>query len=71
MHLDPPIRPPAGRKPVEVLYRPYFFNGGTHITTSHEFFVTTDEQALKIAEGWRDGRKMELWQRARFVKRWD
>ena len=70
MHLGPPIRPPAEPKPGELLYRLYFFNGGEHITRAHEFFAASDEEAVGKAEGWREGRNMELWQRDRIVKRW-
>jgi hypothetical protein len=70
MHLGPPIRPPAEPKPGYVFYRLYFFDGA-HITTSHEFFAANDDEAAKRAESWREGRKMELWQRGTFVKRWD
>ena len=71
MHLGPPIRPPAEPEPGELLYRLYFFNGGNHIHTSHEFFAARDEEAIRRSEAWREGRRMELWQRARIVKRWD
>ena len=70
MHIGPPMRPPPEPKPGELYYRLYFFNGGTHITTTHEFFAAGDEEAVKIAEGWHEGRKMELWQRTRVVSVW-
>ena len=70
MHLGPPIRPPAEPKPDDLLYRLFFFDGSNHITTSHEFFAATDEEAIKQSEKMRKGRTMELWQRARVVKRW-
>ena len=71
MHLGPPLRPPAGRKPDDISFRLFFLNSGRSIVSSHEFFAATDEEAIKVAEAWREGRKMELWQRARIVKRWD
>lgn len=70
MHLGPPIRPPAEPKPGEVIYRLYFFNDSDHISTSHEFFASTDEEAIEASESQRKGRKAELWQRARVVKVW-
>jgi hypothetical protein len=70
MHLGPPIRPPAQPKPGQMFYRLYFFNGGSHINASHEFFASSDEQAIEIAEKMRGGRTMELWQRDRVVKEW-
>ena len=71
MHLGPPIRPPVGPKPGDVAYRIYLFDGdGRSIVKSHEFFASDDEQAIKIAEGWREARKIELWERARLIKTW-
>ena len=51
-------------------YRLFFFNGGRHIQLAHEFEAENDEAAIRVAEGWREGRKMELWQRDRTGKRW-
>lgn len=51
-------------------YRLFFFNGGRHIQLAYEFEAENDEAAIRVAEGWREGRKMELWQRDRTVKRW-
>jgi hypothetical protein len=71
MHLGPPFRPPPAPKPGELPYRLFFLDGdGRRITHSHEFHATDDEAALGIAEAWREGRKVELWQRARVVKIW-
>lgn len=71
MHLGPPIRAPAAPKAGDVSYRMFILDGdGRRITSSHEFFAANDEQAIAIAEAWRDGRKIELWQRARVVKVW-
>ena len=69
MHENPPKVPPptpSGR----IQYRLYFFNGGAHIVKSHEFEAKDDEAAIKIAEGWREGRRVELWQGKRVVKFW-
>src|SRR3954453_17935992 len=63
-----PPKPPSGPKPGELSYRAYFLNGGRRIVSSHEFFAASDEEAIKVAEAWREGRNMELWQRARIVK---
>jgi hypothetical protein len=52
-------------------YRLFFFTGGKHIERAHEFEAEDDATAIRIAEGWREGRTMELWQRDRRVKRWD
>lgn len=70
MHLGPPIRPPPDPGPGDVIYRLYFFNGGDHITSSHEFFARSDEEAVEAAEQQRKRRRAELWQRARLVKVW-
>jgi hypothetical protein len=52
-------------------YRLFFLNGAGHIDRVHEFEADDDEAAIKISEGWREGRRMELWRRDRKVKRWD
>lgn len=41
------------------------------ITYSHEFEAENDERAVRIAEGWREGRRAELWTGARKVKSWE
>jgi hypothetical protein len=62
---------PRGPKPGELSYRLYFLDGvGRRIISSHEFFAASDEEAIERSEAWREGRKMELWQRARVVKEW-
>ena len=72
MHLGPPIRRPSEPKPGELCYRLYFLGGrtGHTIERSHQCFAADDEQAIKMAEAWREGRKIELWERARIVKIW-
>ena len=71
MHLGPPFRPPPPPKAGELAYRIFFLDGdGRRIVRSHEFFAADDETAINVAEGWREGRKIELWQRARIVKAW-
>jgi hypothetical protein len=53
-------------------YRLYFmdrFSG--HIDLCREFEADDDQTALAIAEGWRNGRAMELWNLQRKLKRWD
>ena len=52
-------------------YRLFFLDGAGHIQRAHEFIADDDEAAIQIAEVWREGRRMELWQRDRKVKRWD
>lgn len=42
-----------------------------HIDHFREFEAEADDAALSIAEGWRDGRPMELWDRGRKLKRWE
>lgn len=52
-------------------YRLYFmdrFSG--HIDHFREFEAETDEAAVALAEQWRNGRPMELWNRHRKLKRW-
>ena len=41
------------------------------ISHSHEFEAESDERAVRIAEGWREGRRAELWAGARKLKSWD
>jgi hypothetical protein len=53
-------------------YRLYFmhrFDG--HIDHCREFEAADDGAALAIAEGWREGGPMELWNLRRKLKRWD
>ena len=68
MHNDPPHIP---RSIGGIQYRLYFFNGATHIEKVHEFEANDDADGIRISEGWREGRRMELWQLGRVVKRWD
>jgi hypothetical protein len=41
------------------------------ISFSHEFEAESEERALHIAEGWREGRRAELWTGSRKLKSWD
>ena len=53
-------------------YRLYFmdrFSG--HIDQFREFEASDDDSAFAIAEGWREDRPMELWNRERKLKHWD
>lgn len=53
-------------------YRLYFmdrFSG--HIDHFREFEAATDDRAVEIAEQWRNGTPMELWNRHRKLRRWD
>jgi hypothetical protein len=53
-------------------YRLYFldrFSG--HIDHFREFEAADDDAALLVAEGWREDRPMELWNRHRKLKHWD
>jgi len=52
-------------------YRVFFFDGAGHIERAHEYRADDDQAAIAIAEAWREGRPMELWQRGRRVKRWE
>ena len=65
---DPPRIPRSPREGEQ--YRLYFLDGLGHITKLHEFFADDDAAAIKIANGWREGRAMELWCRSRIVERW-
>ena len=53
-------------------YRLYFLDGVGHITAApYQFEADSDETAIRLADGWREGRKMELWCRDRRVHAWD
>jgi hypothetical protein len=53
-------------------YRLYFLQGvNRHISYSHEFEAENDERAIRIAEGWREGRGAELWSGSRKLKSWE
>lgn len=69
MQNDPPFVP-RGRSGAGVHYRLYFLNDLGHISKSHEYFADDDTAAIKVADAWREGRRMELWQSGRIVKRW-
>jgi hypothetical protein len=43
-------------------YRIFLFDGSGHIYRAHEFDADEDAAAVEIAEAWREGRRMELWQ---------
>lgn len=71
MQFDPQFRPSKIPLKGGVQYRLYFLDGVGHIEKAHEFEAKDDEAAIKIAEGWREGRKVELWRGKLRVKRWD
>ena len=51
-------------------YRLFFFDGDGRLTMAHQFHADGDSQAVRIAESWREGRKMELWEHERRVRCW-
>jgi hypothetical protein len=54
-------------------YRLYFFEDGLdgpHIRTRDEFACADDEAAIEQALGLADGRMMELWRDAVYLKGW-
>ena len=53
-------------------YRVYFLDRYSgHIDHFREFEASTDADALMIAESWRGGGPMELWNRHRKLKHWN
>ena len=53
-------------------YRLYFMDRSSgHIDHFREFEAEDDVAALAVAEGWRENRPMELWNRERKLKHWD
>ena len=61
---------PSGKVPGMNEYRLFFFDNSHRLTMAHQFEAGDDARAIRIAEGWREGRKMELWQRDRKVHCW-
>jgi hypothetical protein len=51
-------------------YRLYFYDRAGHIEFVHEFEAVADAPAISVSEGWREGRRIELWQGRRFMKGW-
>jgi hypothetical protein len=52
-------------------YRLYFFDRFSgHIDHFREFEAESDDAAVSLADGWIDGRPMELWNRDRRLKKW-
>jgi hypothetical protein len=70
MQNEPPFRPPPPEGEGAEQYRLYFLRDEAHFSRSHEFYAADDVAAIKLAEGWREGRTMELWSRDRMVKAW-
>lgn len=53
-------------------FRLYYFDRFSgHIDHFREFDAEDDGAAVAVAEGWSDGRPMELWNRERRLKRWE
>lgn len=50
-------------------YRLYFLDEEDHIIRANELECSSDEEAIVTAEQCRDGRDVELWQKARFIKK--
>lgn len=55
-----------------IQYRLYFMQSVDRlISFSHEFEAESDSKAIRIAEGWREGRRAELWAGSRKVQAWE
>lgn len=53
-------------------YRLYFYDRFSgHIEHFREFEAEDDASAIALAEEWKSGGPMELWNRQRQLKRWD
>ncbi len=50
-------------------YRLYLLNDRGHIHSAKDLQCSSDEEAVEKAEQFRDGRALELWQQARFIKK--
>ena len=52
-------------------YRLFFFDDDGRLSRApHEFTASDDREAIAISEAWREGRKMELWQRDHRLRCW-
>lgn len=68
----PPKSPPRHGTGPLAQYRLYFRSAGDgHISHSHEFEAEDDARAIRVCEGWREGRGAELWCGAREVCAWE
>jgi hypothetical protein len=71
MNSAVPVVASSGRIPM-TYYRLYFMHAVTgRIQEFREFDAGCDFSAVAQAERWRDGTAMELWSRARKIKRWE
>ena len=71
MQFNPPP-PPRPKRSGMKDYRIFFRNpADRRITRAFEFQAKDDEAAVRIAEGWREGRAIELWNESQFVRGWD
>jgi hypothetical protein len=53
-------------------YRLYYFDRFSgHIDHFREFEAESDAAAIAVAERWKNGAPMELWNRERRLERWD
>ena len=67
-----PKRPSNPDKTPLTQYRLYFLrDSGDHISRAHEFEAENDDSAVRISEGWREGRRAELWAGGRKIRYWD
>jgi hypothetical protein len=67
----PTAKRAAGAPPL-AQYRLYFLHpDDRRITFSHEFEAESDERAIRIAQGWREGRCAELWCGSRKLSSWE
>ena len=68
----PPQRSGNPNKTPLTQYRLYFLrDGNDHISRAHEFEAEDDASAIRISEGWREGRRAELWAGPRKIKSWE
>lgn len=70
MKSDPKFAAPQRSSKGGQQYWLFFLDGLGHFEKLHEFEAEDDEAAMRISEGWREGRRIELWQRDRRVRQW-
>jgi hypothetical protein len=67
-----PMRPPRLQRHGMKDYRIFFRNRAERrIIRAFEFQAKDDDAAVRIAEGWREGRGIERWNETHLVRTWE
>lgn len=62
---------PCDEAPVRARYRVYWLGGQGLIDGAEAIRSMDDREAIAVARGMTDGRSIELWDRSRFIERFD